>query len=506
MTTAPHMSNDQFRALGHQMVDFIADYWDRLERDPGSFSVLSSAKPGDTLRALPPLAPAAGEGGGGVGDFADIDRIIMPGITHWQHPHFYAFFPANVTGPSVLGELLSAGLGVQGMLWATSPACTELETRMLDWLGSAIGLPADFLSANPGGGGVIEGTASDAALVAMVAARKRALGARPGAPLVAYASNQAHSSIVKAAMIAGVAGGPDDRVHVRLIDVDGCFRLRVDALEAAIRQDVAAGRTPFFVCATVGTTGCTAVDPVPEIAAALGRVPSDGRGAGDAARVWLHVDAAHAGAACVCPEHRHLLNGVEHADSVCFNPHKWLLTSFDCNCFWTRDRAGIIDALSITPEYLRNAASDARAVIDYRDWQVALGRRFRALKLWFVMRHYGVEGLRAHIRSHMEAAEHLEAWVRADPRFEVVAPRTMNLVCFRLRGLPGRPADEVGAMNRRLLDALNASGRLYLTHTVLPGVGFTLRMAVGAVRTRVDHVREAWGWVQEEAARAILQP
>ncbi len=509
MHTAPHMSNDEFRALGHQMVDFIADYWDALEREPGKFRVLSQVRPGGVIESVPGMPPEVGQplagraraeerAGGDL--FADIERIVMPGITHWQHPHFYAFFPANATGPSVLAELLSAGLGVQGMLWATGPACTELETRMLDWLGGMIGLPPEFLSTSSNGGGVIQGTASDAVLVAMVAARQRALSAGSGKELVAYTSTQAHSSIIKAAMIAGIADGPEDRVHVRLIDVDGEFRMRPDALEAAVREDVAAGRVPFFVCATVGTTGCTAVDPVADIATVIARSSaSEGR-----VTTWLHIDAAHAGAACVCPEYRHFLKGVERADSVCFNPHKWLLTNFDCNCFWTRDRRAIIDALSITPEYLRNAASDAGAVIDYRDWQVPLGRRFRALKLWFVIRHYGVEGLRAHIRGHMEMAADFERAVRSDARFEVVAPRTMNLVCFRLRALPGQDGAARDAMNKRLMDGLNASGRLYLTHTTLPGTGFTLRMAMGAVRTGPQHVRQAWEWVQEAACCATL--
>jgi aromatic-L-amino-acid decarboxylase len=513
MGRVPHMSNGEFRALGHQMVDFIADYWDALEREPGRFSVLSRARPGDVLRALPVDPPAQGEALGS-DLLADIERVVMPGVTHWQHPHFYAYFPANATGPSVLAELLSAGLGVQGMLWATSPACTELETRMLDWLGGMLGLPGEFLSTSANGGGVIQGTASDAALVAMVAARERTRGQDAPAPaghceLVAYASTQAHSSIVKAAMIAGVADGAGDRVHVRLIDVDSAFSMDVGALARAMREDAAAGRVPFFVCATVGTTGCTAVDSVGEIAGVIADIASrtpapEGRSTG----AWLHVDAAHAGAACVCPEYRHFLAGVERADSVCFNPHKWLLTNFDCNCFWTRDRAGLTRALSITPEYLRNAASDAGSVIDYRDWQTPLGRRFRALKLWFVIRHYGVEGLRAHIRAHMAAAADLESWVRGDARFEVTAPRTMNLVCFRLRALAGQDAVARDAMNKRLLDGLNASGRMHLTHAVLPGTGggFTLRMAVGGVRTKREHVREAWGWVQEEAARATLGP
>jgi aromatic-L-amino-acid decarboxylase len=388
------------------------------------------------------------------------------------------------------------------MLWATSPACTEVETRVLDWLGGALGLPDSFLSTSARGGGVIQGTASDGALVAMVAARERTRrvivrGQNSPAPeLVVYASTQAHSSITKAAMIAGIARGPDDHEHVRLIDVDGQFRMRPDALEAAMREDIVRGRVPFFVCATVGTTGCTAMDDVAAVAEVIERAgqplpgpPPDGEGV----RAWLHVDAAHAGSACVCPEFRPMLRGVERADSISVNPHKWLLTNFDCGCFWTSRREEIVGALSITPEYLRNAASDAGRVIDYRDWQVPLGRRFRAIKLWLVMRWYGVEGLRAHIREHVRLAKMLEEIVTRDERFEMCAPRTLNLLCFRPRPRPGDSREATDTRSRALLDAFNASGCVHLSHCVLPGVGFVLRMCVGGVHTRGEHVREAWG-------------
>jgi aromatic-L-amino-acid decarboxylase len=503
------MTPDEFRDLGHRMVDWIADYWDRVEQ----FPVLSQVRPGDVLAKLPLHAPehglAAGEeptpqppsSGRGRWDpvFRDLEDLILPGITHWQSPNFFAYFPANASGPAVLGELLSAGLGVQGMLWATSPACTELETRMMDWLGEMVGLSDAFLSTSQSGGGVIGGTASEATLVAMLAAKNRAREWEGGSELVAYASSQAHSSVIKAAMVAGIASGPDGREHVRLIEVDDAFAIKPQALERAMREDAAAGRVPFFVCATVGTTSSTAVDSIREVADAMSRgsalqrenlppgpPPREG---GD--RAWLHIDAAHSGAACICPEFRWMLDGVEHADSFAFNPHKWLLTNFDCNCFWTRDRRAVTGALSVTPEYLRNAASDSGAVIDYRDWQVPLGRRFRALKLWFVIRHYGVEGLQAHIREHVRLAALFEEWVRGDARFEVCAPRTVNLVCFRLRG-EGASAD---ARNRELLERINASGQAYLTHTVLAG-RFVLRMAIGATHTREEHVRAAWDLIR----------
>jgi aromatic-L-amino-acid decarboxylase len=471
------MTSEEFRRAGHELVDWIAAYWERLKEGDERLPVLSRVKPGEIAGMLRAEAPEHGESWERI--FEDFERVVMPGITHWQSPGFFGFFPANASGPAVLGELLSAGLGVQGMLWATSPAATEVETRMLDWMGRAIGLAPRFLSESEDGGGVIHGTASEAVLVAVLAARHRTVHSSQHtsekARLVVYASSQAHSSVVKAAMIAGIAAGPEDRVGMRLIGTDAGLRMDPGMLERAIAEDEAAGRVPVMVCATVGTTSSTAIDPV--------------RAIGEVCRrhgVWLHVDAAYAGSACVCPEFRHIIDGVELADSFCFNPHKWLLTNFDCSLLWTSDRKSLTGALSITPEYLKNAASQAGAVIDYRDWQIPLGRRFRALKLWFVMRHYGLEGLRAHIREGVRLAALFESLVRADARFEVAAERTLGLVCFRLVG------GEAETRNKRLLGASNGGGRIYLTHTVLPGVGYVLRMAIGGTFTREEDVRRAW--------------
>jgi aromatic-L-amino-acid decarboxylase len=308
-------------------------------------------------------------------------------------------------------------------------------------------------------------------------------------------------------MIAGLANGPEDRTCVRLIDVDSRMRMRADLLAEAMRADIAAGRVPMFVCATVGTTSSTAIDDVESIANAIASTSSLRHSVSSSLLPWLHVDAAHAGAACICPEYQQWLRGVEHADSICFNPHKWLLTNFDCDCFWTRDRSSVTGAMSITPEYLRNQASDAGEVIDYRDWQVPLGRRIRALKLWLVMRWYGLEGLRAYIRSHMAMAAELESLVRADARFEVVAERTMNLVCFRLAPRSGEAPAETDRRNRELLARINGSGLAYLTHTVLPvfegerpaGTMVVLRMAIGAVLTRSEDVRGTWALIQRLA-------
>jgi len=482
------MSGEEFRRLGHRMVDWIADYMDRVEELP----VLSRAAPGDLLGALPADAPqesmnARGDSWDAV--FDDLDELILPGITHWQSPHFFGYFPCNATGPAILGELLSAGLGVQGMLWQTSPAATELETRMLDWMAGLLDLPDRFRSTSDTGGGVIQGTASESTLIAMVAARERVRRQADPGELVAYASTQAHSSVRKAAMVSGVCDGLDDDVHVRSIATDDTHAMDAVALRRAMEEDLGAGRTPFYVCATVGTTSTTAMDRLEPIADAM-------RDAG--AQAWLHVDAAHAGAACVCPEHRWILEGVERADSLCFNPHKWLLTNFDCDCFWTSDRRSLLDALSITPDYLRNQASESGRVIDYRDWQIPLGRRFRALKLWFVLRHYGAEGLRSHVREGVRLAERFERFVTKDDRFEIASERTLNLVCFRLRA--------GDAATRALMDRVNASGRAFLTHTTIPVGGvpaFVLRMAIGAVATRERHVDEAWSLIRDEAGRVL---
>jgi aromatic-L-amino-acid decarboxylase len=470
--TGYHMTPRDFARHGHAVVDWIARYWEEIERHP----VLSSIEPGAVRARLPAGPPPRGEPFERVMD--DVDRIILPGITHWQSPSFFAYFPASISGPSVLGELLSAGLGVQGMLWATSPACTELETHVLDWLVGMLGLPEKFLSTSAGGG-VIQDTASSAALCALLAARERATGhssneTGTGGHLTAYASSQAHSSIEKAVMIAGIG-----RRNFRSIDVDAGFAMRPERLEEAILRDRAAGRTPCFVCATVGTTSSGAVDP-------LGPIGEICRRHG----LWLHVDAAMSGTAALCPELRFIHDGVESADSWCFNPHKWMFTNFDCDCFWVADRAALIRTLSILPEYLRNRATESGQVLDYRDWQVPLGRRFRALKLWFVIRHYGVEGLQHHVREHVRLARELAARIDADPRFELAVPPVLNLVCFRLR--------EGDGANQHLLDELNRSGRLYLTHTRLDG-RLTLRMAIGGTWTQRRHVEQAWSLIQAAA-------
>jgi aromatic-L-amino-acid decarboxylase len=467
-----HMTPDEFRRQGHAVVDWIADYYARIE----SYPVLSRAKPGEIRASLPANPPAQGESFDAI--LGDVEKLIVPGITHWQSPNFFAFFPANASGPAILGDLLSSGLGVQGMLWATSPACTELETHVLDWLVGMLGLPDKFLSTNTGGG-VIQDTASSASLCALLAARERTTNFasnRRGCEgkLVAYTSTQAHSSIEKDTQIAGM--GLD---NLRLIAVDENFAMRPDMLAAQVGADRQAGLTPCFVAATIGTTSSNAIDPLPEI----GRICRENK-------LWFHVDAAMSGTAALCPEFRHTHAGVELADSYAFNPHKWMFTNFDCSCFYVADRKALIQTLSVLPEYLRNQATESGAVIDYRDWQIPLGRRFRALKLWFVIRHYGIEGLRHHVRRHVELAQQFVSWVKADSRFELAAPVPLNLVCFRHKG-----GDEV---NQALMDRLNRSGDLYLTHTKLAN-RTTLRLCVGQTNTEARHVERAWKRIQEEA-------
>jgi aromatic-L-amino-acid/L-tryptophan decarboxylase len=462
-----HMSAEEFRRHGHAVIDWIADYHQRIEEYP----VLSRAEPGEIRAALPTAPPDEGEAFEEI--LSDVERVILPGVTHWQSPNFFAFFPSNVSGPSILGELFSAGLGVQGMSWVTSPACTELETHVLDWVVDLLDLPEKFRSDGTGGG-VIQDTASSATLCALIAARERS-GA---GSLVVYTSTQAHSSIEKAVRIAGMG-----RESLRLVEVDETFAMRPAALAASIAEDRRRGLTPCFVCATVGTTSSNAIDPLPEI----GRICRD-------EGIWLHVDAAMSGTAALCPEFRSIHDGLELANSYCFNPHKWMFTNFDCDCFYVEDRAALIEALSVLPEYLRNQASESGAVIDYRDWQIPLGRRFRALKLWFVIRHYGAEGLRYHIRRHVELAQRFAGWVEESEEFTLAAPVPLNLVCFRHRG-----GDE---LNRTLLEELNRAGEIYLTHTVL-NEAYALRFCVGQARTEERHVGRAWELIRETAKRLV---
>lgn len=472
-----HMSAEEFRARGHEVIDWIADYWASLDDLP----VRPTVTPGSVAAALPGTVPEQGEAFGAL--LRDVDEIVVPALTHWQHPRYFAYFPANSSPAAILGDLLSSGLGAQGMIWATGPAVTEVEQAVLDQLADALGLPAAFRSDGPGGG-VIQDTASTATFTALLAALHRASGGEVRRTGVradtwrVYGSTQAHSSLLKAVMMAGLGESA-----LRLVPVDPATQaMDVDALAALLAEDAAAGLRPVLVQAAVGTTSTGAIDDV----VAIGRAVA-------AYDVWLHVDAAWAGVAAVCPEHRDVLAGVaEHADSLVTNPHKWLLTTFDCSTFWVRDRAPLIGALSILPEYLRNPATESGAVVDFRDWHPQLGRRFRALKLWAVLRTYGLEGLRAHIRSGVDLAARFEARVVASEELELVTPRSLSLVVFA-----HRDGDDA---TRATMERVNDSGVAYLSHTVVEG-RTAIRLAVGGwltTRQDVDTTFEAL----QAAARA----
>ena len=450
------MSPDDFRRFGHQTVDWIADYL----ANPARYPVLPNIEPGAVVDALPRSGPEQGEPMERV--LADFERLIVPALTHWNHPGFLAYFANTSPGPGILAEMLAAALNVNAMLWKTSPAATELEQVVLNWLREWLGLPEGLF-------GIIFDTASTSSMHAIAAAREmadpeaRTRGASPG--LTVYCSEEAHSSIEKGAIAIGIG-----QQNVRKIPADAEFRMRPPALAAAIEADHAAGLRPFFVAATVGTTSTTSIDPVPAIADIAERYG-----------LWLHVDAAYAGPAAIVPEFRYILEGVDRADSLVTNPHKWFFTPFDLSVFYTRRPDILRRAFSLVPEYLKTA-QDGRA-LNFMDYGVPLGRRFRALKLWFVMRNFGRERLADMIRQQIGWAQELASAIDSDPRFERMAPAPLSVVNFRYRGSD----DE----NRRILDEVNASGEFFLSHTVLHGK-FTLHLAVGNMGTGREHIMRAW--------------
>ncbi len=466
------MTPGQFREEGKKVIDWIADYYENIEKYP----VLSQVKPGEILSSLPENPPLQGEAMSAM--MKDLDEKIMPGITHWQSPHFYAYFPSNTSFPSILGDLVSSGLGVQGMIWATSPAATEVETRVLDWLAQAMGMPEKFMSGSTGGG-VIQDTASTSALTAVIAARERATkfeSNETGVPqkLVAYISTQTHSSLEKAIKMAGIG-----KANLRLIEVDDQFAMRPELLDAQIQKDKKAGLLPFFVCGALGTTSSNAIDPLRKIGEIAQRE-----------NCWFHIDGAMSGTAMLCPEFRHFMDGVELADSFVFNPHKWMFTNFDCDVFWVGNRNELINTFSILPEYLKNKATESGAVFDYRDWHVQLGRRFRSLKLWFVIRHYGIEGLQFHIRKHVELSEKFTQWIKESDDFELFVEPPLNLVCFR-----HKKGDD---FNMKLMNTINEKGKIFFTHTKLNNQ-VVLRMSIGQTHTELQHVEEAWNIISDIA-------
>jgi aromatic-L-amino-acid decarboxylase len=470
------MSPDEFRVFGHQVVDMMADYL----RDIREFPVLPRVQPGDLIDALPAAGPEHGESMDAI--LADFRSLILPGITHWNHPRFFGYFSISASGPGILGEMLAATLNVNHMLWKTSPAATELEQVTLGWLRQWLGLPDDLF-------GIIHDTASTGSLHAILAARElaapeaRLTGQHPR--LVLYASEHAHSSIDRGALAAGIG-----LENIRHVPSDDRFRMRPDALASMIEEDIAAARKPFCVVATAGTTSTTSLDPIEDVGAIARRH-----------NLWFHVDAAYAGSAALLEEHRHILNGAAQADSLVVNPHKWLFTPVDLSILYTRRPDVMRRMLSLeeTPPYLQAAEQD-RAV-NLADYSLALGRRFRSLKLWFVLRYFGREGIARVLRGHLEMAQDLAALIEQDPRFELAAPVLFSLVCFRYRG-PGPDSD---ADNRDLLERINAGGRAFLSGTTLHG-RFVLRLAIGNVATTREDVRQTWEWIRSSALPVTGSP
>jgi aromatic-L-amino-acid/L-tryptophan decarboxylase len=470
------MDPEEFRRHAHRLADWIADYL----ADPGKYPVLAQIAPGDITSALPGEAPRDGESFDRA--FADFEKILLPGITHWNHPSFFAYFAITGSAPGVLAEFLSAALNVQAMLWRTSPAATELEEVTLAWLRALLGLPSTFE-------GVIYDTASISTLHALTAARERAVpwvrelglaGRDPLPRLRLYCSDQTHSSIDKAVILLGLG-----QESVRKIPSDPEFRMRADLLAAAIAEDRRQGVLPFAVVATVGTTSSTSIDPVPEIAALCAREA-----------IWLHVDAAYAGVAAMVPGHEWVLDGAGLADSLVVNPHKWMFTPFDLSVLYCRHMDLIRAAFALTPEYLKTI--EAAPVHNLMDTGIQLGRRFRALKLWMVMRHFGANGLRARLSEHMRLARLFAGWVDGSAEFERLAPVPFSVVCFRARA-----DDNVDTFNERLLESLNSSGEIFISHTRLNGA-YALRLAIGNLHTTEAHVSRAWELIQEHAGRLRL--
>ncbi|KAK4589059.1 hypothetical protein RGQ29_019884 [Quercus rubra] len=483
---------EEFRRQGHMIIDFLADYY----RDVEKYPVQSQVEPGYLQKRLPKSTPHNPEPIETI--LQDVQEHIVPGLTHWQSPNFFAYFQCNSSIAGFLGDMLSTGFNVVGFNWIASPAATELETIVMDWLGEILNLPKSFLFSG-NGGGVIQGTTCEAVLCTLVAARDQMLsqiGKENLVKLVVYASDQTHSAFQKAAQIAGI-----HPMNFRAIKTSKStsFALSPDSLRAQICEDVEAGLVPLFLCATVGTTSTAAIDPLESLCA----VAKD-------YGMWVHVDAAYAGSACICPEFRHFIDGVEGANSFSLNAHKWFLTSLDCCCLWVKDPSALIKSLSTNPEFLRNKASDSKQVVDYKDWQITLSRRFRSLKLWFVLRSYGVANLRSFMRNHVKMANLFEGFVAMDKRFEIVVPINFAMVCFRI--LPSALSETVykngkldivseelaNEANRKLLESINMSGCVFMTHAVVEGV-YVIRFAVGATLVEERHVITAWKVVQEHA-------
>jgi len=469
------MKPDDFRKYGHKIVDWMADYLDEVE----SYPVKSLVKPGEILDQLPIEPPQKGESFGEI--FSDFNSVVMPGMTHWQHPCFFAYFPANSSRISVLAEMLTSTLGAQCMIWQTSPAAAELEERVMEWLVTMTGLPRAFT-------GVIQDTASTSTLCSILTAREAASnfninrkGFDESSRYTLYCSNQTHSSIEKAVKIAGLG-----KENLRLVDVDDKFAMIPDKLEEAIKRDIENGLEPLLAVATIGTTSSVAVDPIDEIGDICTKY-----------RIWLHVDAAYGGTGLLLPENRWMIKGVEKADTFVFNPHKWMFTNFDCSAYFVKDPSLLVRTFEILPEYLKTREGDR--VNNYRDWGIPLGRRFRALKLWFVIRNYGIEGLQKKVRNHIDLAKSLAKKMEDSGRYEILAPIYLSTVCFRYKPVGLDDEMILNRINKELIEKLNDSGVIYLTHTILNGI-YTIRFMIGQTETEERHVTKAWDLIEETAS------
>lgn len=466
------MNIDEFRKHGHEIIEWIASYYENL----GDLPVLSQVKPGEIFEKFednPPDQPVPFEK-----SMAEFNEKIIPGITHWQHPSFFAYFPASSSFPSILGEMLTSALAAQCMVWQTSPAAAELEAKTMNWLRQMIGLPYYFE-------GVIQDTASTATLCSILSAREKYSdytinsSGFGGYDFTVYCSSEAHSSIEKAVKIAGIG-----KANLRKIPVKDDFSMETEALENQIEIDLINGYTPLCIVAALGTTGSTAVDDLRKI----GEIA-------EMHNIWLHVDAAFAGTALLLDEFRHYIDGIEFVDTFVFNPHKWMLTNFDCSAYFVKNKEVLIRTFEIMPEYLKTGVDSL--VNNYRDWGIQLGRRFRALKLWFVIQSYGVEGLKNKIRQHLDLAANFKSWIESESSFELLAPVNFNVICFRYN--PGNKTEnELNEINAMLHSKLNASGKIFITHTKL-NEKYTLRFVIGQNLTERRHVDEAMKLINETA-------
>ena len=467
------MDHNEFRKYAHKVVDWMADYLETVEKYP----VKSQVKPKDIIKKLPLNAPIKGENFEKI--FADFEEIILPGITHWQSPNFFAYFPANSSHPSILAEMLMTTLGAQCMSWVTSPAATELEERVMEWLRDMIGLPKNF-------SGVIQDTASTSTTCSLLTAREQmtnyeinSSGMNDKGILTVYCSSETHSSIEKAVKIIGLG-----KKNLRKITVDEKYAMDPKALEETIESDINNNMNPTAVVATIGTTGSTAIDPLKQIGEVCSKY-----------NIWLHVDAALAGTALILPENRWMIEGIKNADTLTMNPHKWMFTNFDCSAYFIKDPATLVRTFEILPEYLK---TKAEGVNNYRDWGLQLGRRFRALKLWWVIRDFGVEGLQKKIRDHIQMTQDLVEKIRESTNFELLAPVPLNTICFRYKPHGINDLEELNLINENLLEKLNSTGKVYMTHTKLNGV-YTIRFVIGQTSVKQKNVSDAWFLIKEIA-------